>query len=105
MHRYCPIARLGLYQFLLAGRDAADLRVFHEEVLGPLLVYDCEHGSELVKTLEGYFNSLLYRLQRIEEMAAVRLNDPETRLLLQLALRVGQVMGLVADARAPLVSR
>ena len=111
-----PFSRLGLYRFLLASRDAADLRAFYEEVLGPLLSYDQEHNSELVKTLEAYFtslcspqataellhlhrNSLLYRLQRIEEIAGLKLNDPETRLLLQLALRVRQVVGLVNNRR------
>ena len=113
--RLTPFCRLGLYQFLLAGRDPVDLHAFCEEVLGPLIAYDLEHGSELLKTLDAYFaslcspqataealhlhrNSLLYRLQRIEDIAGIKLNDPQTQPLLHLALRVRRVLGLIQEA-------
>ena len=44
--------------------------------------------------------ALLYRLQRIEKIAGVRLNDPETLLMLHLALRAGQVLLLTRGASA-----
>jgi hypothetical protein len=47
---------------------------------------------------------LLYRLRRIEEIGGVRLQNPETRLMLHLALRAGQVLSLASEAQfdAPL---
>lgn len=79
-----------------------DLRPFRELVL-PLVNYDRERGSGLVRTLTVYFetganasktsdrlflhrNSLLYRLERIQELTGLDLRDHESRLTLQLGL-------------------
>ena len=111
--RLTAFGDLGLFRLLLGG-DVAELRRFHEAALGALLAYDRDHNTELVPTLEAYFasrcspqaaaerlhlhrNSLLYRLQRIEAVAGVDLDDPETRLLLHLALRAGQALAVALD--------
>jgi DNA-binding PucR family transcriptional regulator len=69
----------------------------------PLLVYDRERRSDLVRTLQVYFatganaseaadrlflhrNSMLYRLARIEKLTGLDLKDPRARLALQLGL-------------------
>ena len=100
---------LGVYR-LLSRLDQVELRRFHEERLGPLLQYDRQHRTELVKTLDAFLaannsptaaaerlhlhrNSLLYRLGRIEEILGVSLEDPEQRLALHLALRAREVLG------------
>jgi len=105
-------SELGIFTFLLRSHSAEALHALHNSTLGRVEAYDGSKGAELVQTLEAYFasrcspdatakrlhlhrNSLLYRLRRIEEIAGVRLDDPETRLLLHLALRVGQVLPLL----------
>lgn len=100
---------LGVYRLLFSLHDTPDLRMFYDEVLGPLVRYDKKSGTELVKTLQAYFaaccsltdaadrlhlhrNTLLYRLHRIREIAGIDLDDAETRLALQLALRIGETL-------------
>ena len=75
------------------------------EVLGPLLRHDARHHGDLVRTVEvlaacGWSpsraarrlfllrNSVLYRRQRIEELTGRSLDDPDQRLLLDLAVRL-----------------
>ena len=77
------------------------------------MLFRSERGSELVPTLEAFLatlgaplataerlhvhrNTLLYRLTRIEAVAGVDLRDPETRLTLHLALRIGQARQIAA---------
>jgi len=96
---------LGIYRLLFHLRDYEDVRAFYAEVLGPLLEYDHRTGNELVETLETYFvcngnlseaarrlhlhrNSLLYRLERIQEVLRADLEDADTRLSLQVALKM-----------------
>ena len=79
-----------------------DLGPFRELVL-PLVNYDRERGSGLVRTLTVYFetgtnasktadrlflhrNSLLYRLERIQTLTGLDLSNHESRLILQLGL-------------------
>jgi purine catabolism regulator len=101
---------LGLYRLLLAIRDVPELRAFYDETLAKLVEHDRRGNGELVRTLEAYFagraspteaaerlhvhrNTLLYRLRRIQAITGLDLEDPETRLALNLALHVGQVLG------------
>jgi purine catabolism regulator len=107
--RVIAFADLGIFTFLLRSHAPEALRAFYGATLGRLAAYDEARGAELLPTLEAYFasrcspdatakrlhlhrNSLLYRLRRIEEIAGVRLHDPETRLQLHLGLRVGQIL-------------
>lgn len=79
-----------------------DLRPFLDIVL-PLVNYDRERGSGLVRTLSVYFetganaseaaerlflhrNSLLYRLERIQKLTGLDLRESESMLVLQLGL-------------------
>lgn len=82
--------------------SSSDLSPFRELVV-PLSDYDLERGSDLTKTLSVYFetgtnasetadrlflhrNSLLYRLERIQELTGLDLKEPDARLSLQLGL-------------------
>jgi PucR family transcriptional regulator, purine catabolism regulatory protein len=82
------------------------LRSFAAETLAPLLNGDA-HES-LLATLEMFFttngntfqaaqrlglhrNTLTYRLNRIQELLGVTLDDPDVRLALHLALKIRQV--------------
>jgi purine catabolism regulator len=95
---------------LLEGLAASpDLEPFRALIL-PLLDYDRERRSGLVKTLSVYFesgtnvseaadrlflhrNSLIYRLERIQTLTGLDLRNSESTLVLQLgllALRIGE---------------
>lgn len=95
---------LGVYQLFAGLPDQDEVERFVHRWLDPLLRYDEETGSELVKTLSRYLecggsyqptadalfihrSTLKYRLQRIREIAGLDLNDPDTRFNLQLATR------------------
>ena len=90
-----------LSQLLALAVDAARERA--ADALGPLLAYDRDHSGDLVRTLQIYLatgcntsraaeelylhrSGMLYRLRRIEELLAVRLDDIPTRTALELAL-------------------
>jgi purine catabolism regulator len=96
---------LGIRRLLFPLRDSEELRAFYNEFLGALESYDERHGTELIRTLEGFFahhgnhvraaealhlhrNTLLYRLARIEAIGGINLDDPEVRLAVQVALRL-----------------
>jgi purine catabolism regulator len=98
---------LSVYRLLLQLEYHPELRGFLEEILGPLLAY--EMGPELVRTLRAYFdhngnlthtaaslfihrNTLGYRLDRVAEITGLDLNNPESRLALQLALHIHQML-------------
>jgi purine catabolism regulator len=101
-------ADLGVYRLLLRLRGSDELRAFHDEMLGPLLAYDRARNTVLISTLEAFLtsanateaaerltlhrNSLLYRLRRIRDISALDLDDPETRLALLLALKIGPLL-------------
>jgi sugar diacid utilization regulator/putative methionine-R-sulfoxide reductase with GAF domain len=96
---------LGVLQFLLGPGGAPELHRYAERVLGKLVAYDTAHGTDLVATLDAYFDndgnaartarvlrlhakSLAYRMQRIGEVGDLDLTDRQTRLDAELALRI-----------------
>lgn len=96
-------ADLSVYRLLLQLEHHPDLQMFKNEILGPLIAYD--GGAELIKTLDAYFehngvlsqaaealfihrNTLIYRMERIAEITGLDFDDTETRLAVQLALRI-----------------
>jgi purine catabolism regulator len=100
------VERLGLYRILLQYEELGpELIRFASSRLSRLQAYDQEHGGDLIVCLRAYLaggceikttaetlrlhrNSVRYKLQRIEEIAQVDLNDAETRFQLQLALKI-----------------
>ena len=100
-------AELGVYRLLFSAKPE-ELRNFYEECLGRLVEYDRQHNGELLRTLEAslqyptlaktaqvlhiHRNTLLYRLQRIQEVADLDLENGGTRLTLHLALRAGDIL-------------
>src|SRR5579859_729030 len=82
-----------------------DLGVYVEQVLGPLIEYDQRHNADFVRTLETFLahngnlqatareltlhvNSVTYRVQRIQSIANLDLEQSEDRLLAQMALKI-----------------
>jgi PucR family transcriptional regulator, purine catabolism regulatory protein len=109
---------LGIRRLLFPLRNSPELREFYEEFLGALDSYDERHGTELIRTLEGFFahhgnhvraaealhlhrNTLLYRLARIQAIGDIDLDDPEVRLAVQVALRLRPVSATRRPASAP----
>ncbi len=96
--------QLGADRLLLELRSSQALREFVSDVIGPLEDYDLQHRSELVSTVAMFIscngnhvrtaqelhlhrNSLLYRLDRAQKVLGRELDDSDTRLAVQLALR------------------
>ncbi len=96
---------LGVYRILFSCQDKSELIQFCDELLGDLIKGDQLNNTELVKTLEIllqcnfnlkeasrtlfiHYNTLRYRVTRIQEIAKVDLRLSEDRLNLQLALRI-----------------
>lgn len=99
---------LGVYQLLVQMEEYPAVRNFTNQVIGPLVEYDEQHNSSLVKTIDAYFehhgnisqtaeslfihrNTLLYRLERIQELTGHDLNQANMRLALHLALKLWQL--------------
>lgn len=89
--------------------DKDILETFARMSLGALCEHDREHGTNLVRTLELYFecngnvsiaakklflhrNSLIYRMDRIKEILNSDLKNPTELLTLQVGLRVLKVL-------------
>ena len=87
------------------AEDAAKDRDIYQDKIEPLLESDRETGTAYISALRAYFNSfgdytaaaaglhvhpntLRYRLRRAQEIAGVRLDDPEERLALMLLIRL-----------------
>ncbi len=98
---------LSVYRLLLQIEHKLELQTFKDEILGPLLAY--ESGDEFIRTLQAYFehngnlsqtadamfihrNTLLYRMNRIQEISGLDLDNPDTRLAVQLAIHIHRMM-------------
>jgi len=96
---------LGIYRVLSIYGTHPEMAKFSEELLGELLKSDKLNGTDYVNTLDAFlrtncnlreassqlyihYNTLRYRLSKIEEIAGVDLNSSEDRLSLQLSLRI-----------------
>jgi purine catabolism regulator len=107
--RVVAFADLGLYRLLYAMNGQTELREFFEDQVHSLVEYDQRTGAGLMATLDAFFrchgspteiaqllhlhrNTVLYRLRRIEDIARLSLDDPETRLNLHLCLKVRDVL-------------
>jgi purine catabolism regulator len=107
-NRTVSFQELGVYRVIARVEDRDTLDAFRREYLGAIEEYDASHGGEYIETLEGFFgcngnharaaevlhlhrNTLLYRLERIEALTGRDLGDPETRLSMQLALKIRRV--------------
>ncbi|MCE3035901.1 GAF domain-containing protein [Streptomyces sp. CMSTAAHL-2] len=101
-------AELGFVGVLLG--DDHDVDGFVAATLGPLLEYDAQRGTQLVRTLRAYFgcggsltrakeelhvhvNTVVQRLDRIHALLGPGWNTPEQTLELQLALRLHLLSG------------
>jgi purine catabolism regulator len=101
---------LGVFRLLSLVEDQAELRSFADEVLGELARTDDDEITDLRRTLEVllecnlnvaeaaralhfHYNTLRYRIAKLERLLGPFTRDPDLRLSLQLALQVLQMHG------------
>ncbi|WDU60409.1 PucR family transcriptional regulator ligand-binding domain-containing protein [Pseudomonas poae] len=101
----CVYDELGVLKLLSGVRDRALLDQFLNERLGPLLRHDLHHGASLMPTLEAWFhengnlvaaaqrlavhrNTLTHRVQRIEALCGLTLDNAYDRLDIGIALMI-----------------
>ena len=102
---------LGIYRLLFKVGDNQELESFCQETIGALLDYDKTHHTELLRTLESFLtengnlvktaqnmyihrNTLKYRLQKIEELAEISLEDANQRINLHIGLMISKFLNL-----------
>ncbi|MFE7837036.1 PucR family transcriptional regulator, partial [Streptomyces sp. NPDC057474] len=102
------IAGLGFLGVLLGNRS--DTNGFVQRLLGPVLAYDQQRGTELAHTLDIYYahgaslskakdtlhvhvNTVVQRLDRVTQLLGPDWNTPTRALELQLALRLHRLSG------------
>lgn len=100
---------LGIFKILCQDFLTEELEDFYATTLKPLVDYDNKKSTELVKTLEAYFmfngnltrmsehlythyNTILYRINRINEITGMNLDDSNDRLNLEIALKIRELL-------------
>lgn len=113
--RVLAFSDLGVYRLLVRLRETPELWTFYRETLSKLAEYDQRQGSDLIKTLDAYFNhlgnlratsealhvhrnTLLYRLERIKDISSMDLDNAEEHFSLWLALRAHRVLSTLDEA-------
>lgn len=107
--RVSSFEETGILPWLISGADPVALKIMYEESVGKLLLADERDGNGLLETLEIYLknngnavqtaqklyihrNTLLKRLEKIEELLDVSLEDAYTRNDLFNILIVGKYL-------------
>jgi len=109
--RVASYRSLGAFRLLLEVQSPDALRRFVNELLGPLLQYAQSRDTPLLETLEAlsgarwirraaarqlgiHINSMTYRVERIQALTGLQLDDPETRVAISIALRARAMLGM-----------
>jgi PucR family transcriptional regulator, purine catabolism regulatory protein len=96
---------LGVYKILCQEHLQEELERFYCYAIESLVEYDKRKSTELIKTLEAYFtyngnlkkmadmlfthyNTISYRINRIEEISGVSLENASDRLSIEIALKI-----------------
>ena len=104
----------GAYRLLLSSMtdNPSELRSFHDETVAPLLAYDEQYETELVRTLETFLDedgnvaqtaqrlfthrhTIRYRLERVKELTHLDVSSTDGRERLGLGLKSMRVLGIV----------
>lgn len=102
---------LGIYKIFCQDHLKDELLSFYKTTLEPLVIYDRKRDTELVKSLVIYFetngnlkkmsemlfthyNTVLYRINRIQEITGKDLEDEGDRYGLQTALKIMKILDL-----------
>jgi PucR C-terminal helix-turn-helix domain/GGDEF-like domain len=104
----------GAYRLLLPAmsEDPAELQGFFGETVAPLVAYDEQYETELVRTLESFLDAdgnvagtaerlfthrhtIRYRLERVKELTGLDVSSTDGRERLSLGLKAMRVLGIV----------
>lgn len=102
---------LGIYKIFCQDHLKDELHSFYRSTLEPLVLYDRKRDTELVKSLMIYFetngnlkkmsemlfthyNTVLYRINRIQEITGKNLENEGDRYGLQTALKIMKILDL-----------
>jgi sugar diacid utilization regulator len=107
----------GAYRLLLPvmSQEPAELERFYAETIAPLVAYDEQYGTELMRTLETFLandasmnatckqlfthrHTIRYRLERIRELSGLDVNSSDGRERLSLGLKSMRVLGIRAPS-------
>lgn len=116
-NQFVEFGSLGIYRLLYNLEEQPDVRRFTDEIMRPLIEYDSQNRGSLVKTVEAYFdhhgnisqtaeslfvhrNTLLYRMERIQELTGLNLDHSNMRLALHLSLKLWQLRPETESAAA-----
>jgi PucR family transcriptional regulator, purine catabolism regulatory protein len=105
----------GAYRLLLStmSENPAELQRFYAETVEPLVAYDEQYETELVRTLETFLeadgnvagtaqrlfthrHTIYYRLERVRELSGLDVGSSDGREKLSLGLKAMRVLGLSA---------
>ncbi|KXG75113.1 PucR family transcriptional regulator [Thermotalea metallivorans] len=106
---------LGVYKILCQESLREELCSFYQQTLLPLVEYDQNKNTELVKTLQIYFetngnlkkmsellfthyNTILYRIQRIKQITGRDIDNAEDRFNLETALKIMKILRCSSQA-------
>jgi len=104
----------GAYRLLLPAmsEDPSELHGFFDETVAPLVDYDEQYETELVRTLESFLDAdgnvartaeklfthrhtIRYRLDRVRELSGLDVSSTDGRERLSLGLKAMRVLGIV----------
>jgi sugar diacid utilization regulator len=107
----------GAYRLLLPAmsEDPGELERFHEETVAPLVEYDDQYETELVRTLETFLDAdgnvarsaerlythrhtIRYRLDRVRELSGLDVGSTDGRERLGLGLKAMRALGISPPA-------
>ncbi|MBW3606872.1 MAG: helix-turn-helix domain-containing protein [Actinobacteria bacterium] len=105
----------GAYRLLLSAmsEDPAELQRFYAETVEPLVAYDEQYETDLVRTVEAFLendgnvagtaqklfthrHTIRYRLERVRELSGLDVGSTDGREKLSLGLKAMRVLGVAA---------
>jgi len=104
----CHYDDLGVYRILCEFKEQKELRDYYRDTITRLEEYDQRNDSELVRTLEVFFeqdgnikktaekmyvhyNTIRYRIERIQAITGMDLNNGHHKLDLQIGLKISRL--------------
>jgi GAF domain-containing protein len=112
--RVFRVGALGVYRFILRAAAGGHVGDFCDRALGAVIEHDAQRNSQFLSTFRTYLeaggsvkaaaqtldvhpHTVQYRLNRLQQISNLRLNQPEDRLTLEMALRVMDALKLVNE--------
>jgi DNA-binding PucR family transcriptional regulator len=116
-HPLLAFEQTGAYRLLLSAmsEDPAELQRFYAETVEPLVAYDEQYETDLVRTVEAFLDNdgnvagtaqklfthrhtIRYRLERVRELSGLDVGSTDGREKLSLGLKAMRVLGVAAPA-------